>query len=295
MRRTRIAGLSLAGLCLALLTAACGDSGTVTGGNDAAAPAAATPTASGNAVVQGSVVDGAEGLRVDAVGTSQFAMTDEEGQFALKGVPAGTVTLRFQGSGVDARLEVPGVQDHKVTSIKVRVAGSSAQLATPPTCGPSADTFFTGAIESITDTMLVVAGRQVDVSHVNKIWRGDRRILLTDLKVGEKVKVWGQLRSDGVIAADEITLMAGTPGDDGISWIAFTGIIESISSGALRQSCVYPVLVVSGKTVVTGAGTAFVNSDGSAYDAAELKVGNRVYVEGYKQKSGSINAKLVRR
>jgi hypothetical protein len=293
MRRTRTVGLSIAGLCLALLVAACGGSGSVTGG-DGTAPTS-TPAAAGNATVQGSVLNGGEGLQVGVVGTTLTTKTDEEGQFALSRVPAGTVTLQFQGSGVNAQLVVNGVQDQKVTTIQVKVSGSNAQMPTAPTCQPDADTFFTGTIDSITGQTFVVGGRTVDMSQVKKIWRGDRRIYLGDLKVGEKIKVWGKLRSDGVVVADEITLMAGEPGDDGKSWIAFSGIIEAVSSSAISQSCVYPVLIVSGKKVVTGAGTGFFYSSGGTYDAAELAVGMKVYVEGYKQPSGSINATLVRR
>jgi hypothetical protein len=291
MRRTRIASLSLAGLSLALLTAACGGSAAVTGGEGDPVSA---PAVSGNAAVQGTIVDGIEGLRVDVVGTSLSARTDEEGQFALNGVPAGTVTLRFQGSGVDAQLAVPGVQDGKVTTITVSVSGSSARMPQAPTCGTTADTFFTGKIESIKGTVFVVAGRTVDVSQVKKVWRGDRRIYIEDLRVGDKVKVWGTLRSDGVVVAEEIALMGGQPGDDGTSWIAFTGTIEAVSSTGIRQSCTYPTLVVSGKKVVTGDGTAFLRGDGSTYDPALLKVGLKVYVEGWKRSDGTVHAKLVR-
>ncbi len=293
MCRTRFASLSLAGLCLALLTAGCGGSADVTGSGADPGPVAALP-ASGNATLQGSLVDGRAGLRVDVLGTSFTTRTDDEGQFALNGLPAGTVTLHFQGSGVNAQLAVPGVQDNKVTTIKVEVQGSSARLPTAPTCTPTAETFFTGAIESIQGKTFVVAGRTVDVSQVKKVWRGPQRMSLDDLQVGEKIKVWGTLRSDGVVIADEIALMAGKPGEDGTSWAAFTGVIEAISGTAVRQSCVYPTLVVSGQKVVTGEGTSFVRGDGSTYDAAILRVGNKVYVEGWKRSDGVVYAKLVR-
>jgi len=294
MRRTKIAGLAIAGVCLALLSAACGGSGTVTGASPAT-PAATTTAVSGNATVQGSVVDGIEGLRVDVAGTSLTTRTDMDGRFSFSRVPAGTVTLLFQGSGVNAKLVVTGVQDGKVTTITVSVSGANATMPKAPTCDPSADTFFTGTIESINGTTLVVDGHTVDTSQVKKIWRGNRRIYLTDLKVGEKVKVWGKLRSDGVVIAEEIALIQGDPGDDGTSWFAFNGVIEAIGSSAVSGSCVYPTLVVSGKTVVTGPGTAFVTGDGTTYDAATLTVGTKVYVEGWKKPSGAVMATLVRR
>ncbi len=128
MLRTRIRCLSVAGLGLALLTAACGGSADVTGGSEPVSTS--PPVAAGNAIVQGTVLDGVEGMRVSVVGGTSTALTDEEGQFALQGVPAGTVTLRFQGAGVDAPLTVPDVQDGKVTTIKVSVAGSTARMST---------------------------------------------------------------------------------------------------------------------------------------------------------------------
>lgn len=268
----------------------------MTGGDGADPTTATPPAAAGHATLQGSVLSGVQGLRVDVAGTRYLTTTtDEDGQFALSNVPAGDVTLVFQGTGVLARLVVPGVQDHKVTTIKVSVSGSSAQMPTAPTCQPDADTFFTGAIESISGKTFMVAGRTVDMSQVRKIWRGDRRLSVEDLKVGEKIKVWGKLRSDGVVVADEVTLMAGTPGDDGKAWMAFSGIIEAIYGGAVSQSCTYPTLIVSGKKVTTGSGTKFLNSNGTTYDGAELAVGQRVYVEGYRQTSGSISASLVQR
>jgi hypothetical protein len=294
MRRTKIASLAIAGLCLALLSAACGKSGTITSG-DPVTPVAAAPAALGNATVQGSVLDGTEGLRVDVAGTQLTTTTDMDGRFALSRVPAGTVTLLFQGTGVNAKLVVPGVQDGKVTTITVNVSGSSATMPKAPTCDPSADTFFTGTIESISGKTLVVDGHSVDVSQVKKIWRGSRRINLDELKVGEKIKVWGKLRSDGVVIADEIALIHGEPGDDGTVWIGFNGVIQAISSSAVSQSCVYPTLVVSGTTVATGSGTSFVNGDGTTYDAATLAVGQKVYVEGWKKSTGAVNATLVRR
>ncbi len=294
MRRIQFVSLALAGVSLALLSAACGGSGTVTG-SDPATPGAAPSGATGNATVQGSVLNNIVGLRVDVAGTTLTTKTDDDGQFSLSRVPAGTVTLLFQGKGINAKLVVNGVQDGKVTTITVKVSGSQASMPNVPTCDPTADTFFSGAIESISGKTLVVDGHTVDASQVRKIWRGPRQISFGDLKVGEKIKVWGKLRADGVVIADEMALMAGAPGDDGVSWIAFSGIIEAISGAGLRESCVYPTLVVSGQQVFTGTGTSFINGDGSTYDPATLAVGMRVYVEGWKKPTGAINATLIKR
>jgi hypothetical protein len=285
MRRTSAALFSIAGLALALAAAGCGGSASVTSSSE---PSAFTP---GSAAVQGTVTGATDGLSVAVVGTPLTANLDEEGQFALWNVPAGTITLRFQGPTVDARLAVTGVQDHQVTTLHVTVSGTTAQNDVAPNCGPTAETFFTGQIDSINGTQLVVSGRPVDASQVNRVWRGNHRINLEDLRVGEKVKIWGTLRPDGSALADEIWAL--TEGDE--TWITFSGRIESISDGAAPvAACVYPTLVVSGTTVYTNGNTAFKRSDGSSYDASVLAVGMAVYVEGWKKADGSVRATLVR-
>ncbi len=294
MSGTRAVSFSVVGLFLVLGMAACGGSSAVTG-TDEGPPASA---ASGHAVVQGSVVGSSEGMRVSVANTSASTLVDDDGQFVLAGLPAGTVTLKFQGGSVDARLDVSGVQEHQVTSVNVTVSGSEARLNVTPTCAPSAETFLSGVIERITGTQFVIAGHAVDLSTVNKIWRGSRRLTIDDLKVGDKVKVWGTLRADAVLVADEITLLAGEPGADGTSWYAFNGVIQSItfSVRALNPSCTYtyPAFVASGITVYTGEATAFAYADGTAYDPSILAVGRKVYVEGWKKPDGSVRATLVR-
>lgn len=288
MRRHWYVCLSLSGLAMALLGAGCGGSGSVTG------PEAEPPVA-GRAVVQGTVMGAAAGLQVGVVGTPLVAPVDEEGQFALAGVPAGTATLKFEGAGVDARLPVPGLQDGQVTSITVQLSGGSAQLAGAPSCTPTAETFFSGTLEQVAGTRLVVAGRTVDASSVQKVWRGDRRIQLGDLVIGDKVKVWGTLRGDGVVLAVEIRALTTEPG--GSTWVTLTGIVESVRASALdlhsNPNTSYPSFVVKGTTVLTNEGTKVKRSDGSAMSPSEIKAGQRVSVEGWKRADGVVKAEKV--
>ncbi len=296
MRRITIPSHCLAGFTLAL--AACGGSAAVTNPDGSGGPAAAAAPTSGNAVVEGTVAGAADGLRVSVVGTPLSGTVDEEGQFALAGVPSGTVTLRFAGSGLDAQLAVPGVVSGQVTSIKVTLSAGTAAISGPARCAGSVETYFTGQIESIAGTRLTVSGRPVEASQVKKIWRGSRRIELSELKVGEKVKVWGMLGADGVVTGDEVTLLCSLPGDDGTSWLAFSGRIEALSSssrdGGTQMSCTNLKLVVAGRTVLTSAETSLKHSDGSTLDPAELKVGQTVYVEGWLKPDGAVRATYIR-
>jgi hypothetical protein len=308
MRRKSLVYLLLVGIA-AVLAAGCGSS-SVTGAD--------SPVGGGAAVLQGGVVGaglglgssaatspvhalaGGSGWTVTVVGTSLSAEVDDDGRFVLSGVPAGSVSLRIEGPGVSAQVSVSGLVDGQVTSIEVRISGGSAQLTAPPACAPSAETFFSGTLDAIAGNRLVVAGRSVDTSQLQKVWRGERRIQLSELVVGEKVKVWGQLRGDGVVVADEIAALTS---DGGETWVTFTGKVESIGAKSLSlhgnpntgtpSTGGYPTLVVKGITVRTGTETKVKRSDGSPMQPGEIQVGQTASVEGWKKSDGSVRATLI--
>jgi hypothetical protein len=285
MLRTRIVCLCLGGLAAALAVAGCGGSAAVTG------PTPEAP-AVGAAVVQGTVTGAAAGMQVGVVGTSLVTDVDQEGQFVLSSVPPGTATLSFQGAGVEARLSVPGLQNGLVTSIQVQLSGGRAQLTSTPNCGSSAETAFSGILEQMSGTSLVVGGRAVDASQVNKVWRDGRRIPLSELRVGEKVKVWGTVRGDGTVVAEEIE--ARTPGGTG-GQVDFRGIVEGISASAadVHVSCEAPTLVVSGHEVRTNGTTRFKWSDGAALSPGDIRVGDRALVVGWNKGTHILAEKIA--
>jgi hypothetical protein len=288
MQRNHFVCLSLAGLALALAAAGCSGSSSVTGPD--AAPSAPV---SGSAVVQGTVTGAGAGLEVGVVGTPLVTEVDDEGQFVLSGVPIGTAALKFVGAGIDARVDVPDLRDGLVTSITVQVSGGTARLTATPNCTPTAETAFSGVLEQIAGAQLVVGGRRVDASQVKKVWRDGRRIQLADLVVGEKLKVWGTLSGSGVVVAEEIE--ARTPGAHPAGWVAFKGLVESVSASALevRANCESPTFVVAGRNVNTDAATRFKWSDGTALSPADIEVGYKAQVEGWDKGGSVLAAKMV--
>jgi len=293
MSRKQLVCLFLAGLAVALAASGCGKSGSV------AAPEESLAT--GAAVLQGTVMGSQSGLQVGVVGTPLVASVDDEGQFALAQVPSGTVTLKLEGAGIDARVSVAGLQDGQVTSIKVQLAGGTAQLAGSPSCAPTAETFFSGTLESIAGTRLVVSGRPVEAGPSVKVWRGDRRAALDSLQVGDRIKVWGTLRGDGVVLADEIQALTTEPGPTGWTWVVFSGVIESAKASSLDLHAnpntpgpsPYPTLVVKGVTVTTNADTKFRRSDGSTCSGSDVKAGQTATVEGWKRTDGTVKAQIL--
>jgi hypothetical protein len=269
--------------------------------------------ATGAAVLQGTVTGGGisassldgvtalccagSGWTVRVEGTTLSATVDEEGEFILSGLPAGTVTLTFEGPGGTAQLIVEGLQDGQVLSLKVHLSGGTATIADQEACSPTRETKLTGALDSMSGTQLVIAGRAVDASQVRKVWRGSKRAQLDTLVVGEKVKVWGTLRGDGVILAEEIQAL--TSGDD--TWLTISGTVQSVGFRALDldASCEdpspshYPTLVVAGWTVKTHNGTRFKCSDGSSLNPGDITVGDKAYVEGWQKSKSTVEATKV--
>jgi hypothetical protein len=292
MRRKHLVCLFLAGMAAALSGAGCGKSDSVAAPSDT--------LATGAAVLQGTVMGSPSGLQVAVVGTALVAPVDDDGQFALARVPSGTVTLKVEGAGIDARVSVSGLSDGQVTSIKVQISGGSAQLAGSPSCAPTAETFFSGMLEGVDGTRLVVSGRPVEASPSVVVWRGDRHANLDSLQVGDKLKVWGTLRGDGAMVAGEIQALTTEPGPAGWTWVAFSGVIESLkaSSRDVHVTCdtpetSYPTLIVKGVTVTTNADTKFRRSDGSVMSGSEIKAGQTANVEGWKRTDGTVKAQIL--
>ena len=182
---------------------------------------------------------GGTGYTVTVVGAAGGTVEiDEDGRFVLAGLPAGAVTLRIEGGGVSAQVTVQGLVDGQVLTVEMKLTGGTVQLTGSPTCAPIvSDTFFSGDLESISPTQIVVSRRVVDVTKLQKVWTPGGRAQMSDLKVGDRIKVWGTLRGDGVVVADEIMSVTN---DAGETWFSFKGRVDGVSgstaAGARRRA-----------------------------------------------------------
>lgn len=311
MRRHLSLTLALAGLCAALFAAGCGGSSAVTG------PEETAPSTKGAAILQGAILGagigsfsagapvralaGDTGWTVSVVGTALTADVDEDGRFLLSGAPSGSLRLRIDGPGVSAQVDVTGLVDGQVTSIEVLLTGDRAQVTTAM-CTPTAETSFSGVLEKMTGTQLVVSGRTVDASQNKKVWRGDRYIDLSDLIVGEKVKVIGVVRGDGVVVSEEIAALTSGPGPESETYVMFSGRVDSVGASSLDfhanpntspTPAKYPTLFVKQTIVIVDKATKVKRADGSVMSASEIKVGQHVTVEGWKRADGAVRATRI--
>lgn len=260
------------------------------GCGDSAGPTGATRIA--GATIQGTVNPGAaaasEGvralsgaganIRVTVVGTSLSVTTDASGRFTIEGVPAGSVELRFQGSGMDATLRIDGLADGQVVTITVEVRGSQATLVGAPTRQQRME--VTGEIQSLSPPQFRVSGLTF-VTDASTRFKGSGRVLaLGDLRVGDRVEVEALQRTDGSLLALEIERKNRDDDDDGIE---LKGKVESITPPSLR---------VAGRTVATNTATR-IERNGRSIALTALRTGERVEVKGILQSDGSILARKI--
>jgi hypothetical protein len=236
---------------LAVATVACRGSSSVTGPD---APAAAVPP-QGGATIAGTVQSGGtatgdvgassvSGLRVSVTGTSLQTTTDNSGRFTLSSVPSGRVELHFEGSGVDARLALDGLQSGQALTLTVRVSGSSASRVDDD----GSEVELKGKVDSVGASSLVVAGKTVRVDPSTRLLdHEDKPILLSAFKQGEFVEVEGTAKSDGSVLAKKVQLDNDGENDDeneGGQDLEFSGTISSLNP-----------LRITGRTVKTDGST----------------------------------------
>ncbi len=275
-----------------LATVACGGgSSTVTSSvTNPAAPAAAVPP-QGGATIAGTVQSGSasavgqvgassvKGLRVSVTGTSLQTVTDGSGRFTLQDVPAGRVELHFEGTGVDARLTLDGLQSGQTLTVTVRVSGSSASMVDEH----EGEVELKGTVDSVGTDSLVVAGKTVHVDASTRLLDSKGMpILLSGFKQGDLVDVEGTSQSDGSVLATKVKIESADD-DEGEQDVEFSGTIASLNP-----------LTIAGRTVKTDTSTKYVGPEHKTLTPAEvLKVGNKVEVDGIKQADNSVLAKKI--
>jgi cytochrome c-type biogenesis protein CcmE len=147
-------------------------------------------------------------------------------------------------------------------------------LALAAACGDPVATngAISGKVEALTPPTLTVSGRVVTTTPATVITKSGTSLTMSDLRVGEAVRVAAHARGDDSLEADEIEVE-----DDGIE---FRGTIESLAS---------PNLTVAGRVVVTDSGTKIERNDQRVpFDS--LQVGDTVKVEGQLQADSTVLA-----
>jgi hypothetical protein len=261
-------------------------SGTITG------TALSAPRLAGAATL--SMLD-ARGVTVSVVGTGISTMADNQGQFTLNNVPAGTVQLNFTGPGSNATVTLSGVGPNDKVQISVTVNGNTAHVDAEHHSAPDNNKReFQGRISSIdaSGSSFQIPGLTVKITPTTTIRHGDRAIAFAALKVGDHVEARGSM--DGTtLTATEVKVESdgdddgndqGEDGDDHDNEAEVSGLISG-SSG----TCPSVTFTVQTTKVTVNGSTTY--SHTTCTDATKNNV--RVEVKGTKQSDGSIVATRV--
>jgi hypothetical protein len=136
------------------------------------------------------------GISVTAVGTNISAAVSVSGKFVLKGVPAGTIFLRFTGPGIDATVLVGAVAERDRLDLTLRVQASSAVIEARVRVSTDNDVEVDGPVSNVSGTcpnLTIKVGEWVlnlDSSSAGSC---------ADVHVGIKIKIKGKKEGSVVI------------------------------------------------------------------------------------------------
>lgn len=151
-------------------------------------------------------------VTVTVVGTNISSPVDSSGRFMLKGVSAGSLSLRFSGSNIEATLQVGAVDDRELVDLAVELEARFVRIEGSVRIKVDNSTEIEGEVAAVTGTCpnlsLVVLGWTVNMNASSQGSCGDVRI-------GIRIRIRGN-RSGNVIVVVrvEVRVTATQPDDD---------------------------------------------------------------------------------
>lgn len=144
------------------------------------------------------------GLTVSVVGTNVSVQVDASGRFAIRGVPAGNVELRFTAPGMAASVTLTGLLTGQTVTITVSLDGSVASLESDRRSGAGEDQ-LEGRVESLPPTTaaltFVAAGQTVTTDTNTKFYLRGAPASFNALEIGQRVHVKGKTSGGSLLAS----------------------------------------------------------------------------------------------
>jgi hypothetical protein len=241
---------------------------------------------SATGVIRGTLLSGAggttggplAGVRVSIVESSVSAVTDSQGRFVLRSVPAGDAPLEFVGSSVNARLQLGTVRVGEQISLTAVVRGEEIDLAKESRVN-GGDVQVEGRITAVN-----AGARAFDIEDVHvtvpagtPIEFGGQRLEVSDLHAGDRVLAAGSGSVTSVTAREVVVQQS-----QGAEAAQISGVVADLAGG-----CPTRTFHLGSTLVRTSDATTF--ADGSCDDLAS---GRRVEVRGVAR-AGEFTASAV--
>ena len=286
-----------------LMAAACGGNAALS----SVGPSSASSGASITGIVRGTAVtpspsrtlseetfttlDSKSGVTISVVGTGISTNADNQGQFTLDNVPAGTVVLNFSAPNSNATVTLQGVGAGDRVQITVTVNGNNAHIDSEHHNNGEISARIT-SIDSGNSS--VQAGNlTIKTTSSTVIRHGSKTVAFSDLKMGDHVQVRGT-RDGSTVTASEIKVeQAGQGGDadddddneDNDQGAEVEGRVSNLGS----SSCPGITFMIGSTKVTADQNTTYDKGTSCSAIKNDLKVD----VKGTKQNDGSVLASRI--
>ena len=286
-----------------LMAAACGGNAALS----SVGPSSASGRASISGIVRGSAVtptpsrtlaeetfaalDSRSGVTISVVGTGISTNADNQGQFTLNDVPAGTVVLNFSAPGANATATLQGVGPGDRVQITVTVNGNNAHIDSEHHNNGEISTRIT-SIDS-GNKSFQAGNWTIKTTDSTVIRHGSKTVPFSDLKVGDHVQVRGT-RDGSTVTATEIKVeQAGQGGDnedddDNDHEAEVSGRVSGLLNSN-SNSCPAIAFMIGNTKVRADQNTTYGNNTSCSAIKNDLKV----EVKGTKQNDGSVLARRI--
>jgi hypothetical protein len=218
-------------------------------------------------------------------GTGLSTVTDGAGRFSLTGVPAGDVSLRFSGPGVNAQLRLGGVAERQQVEIQVAVSGSSARVTSEHRSSPDNRVEQRGTVSALAGTcpsLAFTVGTTTFYTDASTRFEHGRCV---DTRNGDRVHAEGARQADGRVLATEMEFEGDEDDDDDNDRdeVEVRGLVSGLAG-----TCPALTFAANGVQIVTNASTRFEHGT-----CADTRNGDHVEVEGSRQADGRVLARKV--
>ena len=282
-----------------LMSAACGGNAALS----SVGPSSASGRASISGTVRGSAVtptpsrtlaeetfaalDSRSGVTISVVGTGISTNADNQGQFTLNDVPAGTVVLNFSAPGANATATLQGVGPGDRVQITVTVNGTNAHIDSEHHNNGEISTRIT-SIDS-GNKSFQAGNWTIKTTDSTVIRHGWKTVPFSDLKVGDHVQVRGT-RDGSTVTATEIKVEQEGEDDDDDDDDAHEAEVEGrVANLSNSNSCPSITFMIGNTKVRADQNTTYGNSTSCSAIKNDLKV----EVKGTKQNDGSVLARRI--